>query len=264
MYIGVRLAIVLESYGDESGTDDLSLYASFGGYLGDKFEWESFTVDWLDALRELKLSEISPTFETEFHTYQFYKLAKKANWPPERIDRCVIRLGQIIKDHTLVGFASMVSTKNYEKAFDPRIRRRRLKNRYYLLFEGALKMQWRYLYYGALAGRQQASFFFDEKKGFQDRALKLFDGLKHELDKKNLLVSREFVSSKDSPPIQAADFISYELRRYGRSGMHLSSDVTTAMNALKRKLLVHEFAPDELKMIAKRLETQMRNKDLRC
>jgi hypothetical protein len=64
--------------------------------------------------------------------------------------------------------------------------------------------------------------FFDQKKGFENRAHKLFDGLKRALDKKDLLVSLTFVPSKDFPPIQAADFIAYELRNYGRKGMHLS------------------------------------------
>jgi hypothetical protein len=140
MYRGARLRVVLESYGDESGTDDLSAYASFGGYLGDEIEWKAFTKNWLRALSDLHLSELSPDFETEFHTYEFYKLARKANWPQHRVDACVIELARIIKEHTLIGFAAMVATSNYEKAFSERIRKRRLKNRYYLLFEDALKI----------------------------------------------------------------------------------------------------------------------------
>jgi hypothetical protein len=182
MYMGRRLSVVLESYGDESGTDDLSPYASFGGYLGDETEWKAFTTDWLEALLALRLSELSPDFETEFHTYQFYKLARKANWSQSRVDDCVIRLAKIIKSHTLIGFASLVATSNYDKAFTERIRKRRLKNRYYLLFEGALKTQWRYLYYSALNARERVAFFFDEKKGFETRAHQLFEGLKRALD----------------------------------------------------------------------------------
>jgi hypothetical protein len=262
MYTGARLSVVLESYSDESATDDLSPYASFAGYIGDEANWKSFTIDWLDALRDLRLSELSPDLETEFHTYHFYKLAKERNWSSEQIDECVVTLARIIKEHTLIGFASMVSTSNYDKAFSPRIRKRRLKNRYYLLFEGAVRTQWRYLYYGAPAGLQRAAFFFDEKRGFQYRAQKLFDGWKSDHDKRGLMVSRTFLPSRDFPPIQAADFLAYELRCYGQKGMHSSADVTTAMNALKRDLLVHEFEPDELKTISERLETQMRKKEL--
>jgi hypothetical protein len=174
----------------------------------------------------------------------------------------VVRLAKIIKDRTLVGFASMIATGIYEKAFSERIRKRRLKNRYYLLFEDALKIQWRCLYYSTLRGRERAAFFFDEKKGFETRAHLLFDGLKRQLDKKDLLVSRTFVPSKDFPPIQAADFLAYELRNYGRKGGHLSVEVTTAMNALKRDRYVHEFHPAELKTISTRLEAFMLAKDL--
>lgn len=251
---------MLESYGDESATDDLAPYSAFAGYIGDENGWKAFTVAWLNALRDLRLRELSPDFETEFHTYQFYKLAKKKNWSVDRIDECVIELAKIIKKHTVVGFASMVALANYEKAFSPRIRKRRLKNRYYLLFEGAVRTQWRYLYYGRPGGLHRAAFFFDEKRGFQYRAQRLFDGWRSDHDKNGLMVSRTFLPSKDFPPIQAADFLAYELRCYGQKGMHLSADVTTAMNALKRGLLVHEFTLDELKTISKRLETQMRAK----
>jgi hypothetical protein len=251
---------MLESYGDESATDDLAPYSAFAGYIGDENSWKDFTIAWLNALRNLRLRELSPDFETEFHTYQFYKLAKKKKWPVDRVDECVTELAKIIKKHTVVGFASMIATAKYEKAFTCQIRKRRLKNRYYLLFEGAVKMQWRYLYHGGPAGLHRAAFFFDEKRGFQYRAQKLFDGWRDAHDKKGLMVSRTFLSSKDFPPIQAADFLAYELRRYGQKGMHLSADVTTAMNALKRDLLVHEFGLDELKTVSERLEKQMRAK----
>jgi len=254
----MKVSVVLESYGDESATDDLSPYSAFAGYIGEEDSWKAFSIAWLDALRDLRLSELSPAFETEFHTYHFYKLAKEKDWSSERIDECVIRLAKIIKKHTWVGFAAMVSTAHYEKAFSPRIRKRRLKNRYYLLFEGAVRTQWRYLYSGRPRGLHRAAFFFDEKRGFQWRAQKLFDGWRDDHDKKGLMVSRTFLPSKDFPPIQAADFLAYELRCYGQKGMHLSTDVTTAMNALKRDILVHEFKPDELKTVSESLENQMR------
>jgi hypothetical protein len=259
-YTGTRLSVVLESYGDESATDDLSPYSAFAGYIGDEASWKAFSVAWLDALRDLKLRELSPDFETEFHTSQFYRLAKEKGWPTERIDACVIELGKIIKKHTEVGFAAMVATANYEKAFSPQIRRRRLKNRYYLIFEGAIRMEWRYIYHGAPAGLHRVAFFFDEKRGFETHAKRLFDGWTAQWDTKGLMASRTFLKSKDFPPIQAADFLAYELRRYGQNGMHESADVTTAMNALKRDLLVHEFEPDELKAVSERLENQMRAK----
>jgi len=263
MYIGRRIAVVLESYGDESGTDDLSPYASFGGYLGDENQWKRFSLDWLAALRDLKLRELSPALEIEFHTSQFYFLAKEAGWPVSRIDGCVVALAEIIKRHTLMGFAALISTENYERAFSLRIKKRRLRDRYYLLFEQALKMQWRYLYYGR-AGRERVAFFFDNKRTYETRAARIFDGLKEAFDTHNLLASRTFVSSTDFPPIQAADFVAYELRHFGRNGTHLLTEVTTAMNALKSQVMVHEFRPEELKMIAERLETQMRQKSKRA
>ncbi|HYB90724.1 MAG TPA: DUF3800 domain-containing protein [Candidatus Binataceae bacterium] len=245
---------MLESYGDESGTDDRSSFASFGGYLAEQGQWKTFSSEWRRVLRELRLRELSPGLEDDFRTGNFYALAKKATWSKARKDECVIRLAQTIKKRTLTGFAALVSTRNYNCAFSEPIRKRRLKDRYYLLFEQALMMQWRLLYYGGFAGRVPAAFFFDEKKGFESRALRIFDGLQRSFDKKQLMVSRKFVSSAAVAPIQAADFIAFELRHYGLQGGHLSPSVTTAMDALKRDLMVHEFKPAELATISKRLE----------
>jgi Protein of unknown function (DUF3800) len=252
---------VLESYGDESGTDAQSLYASFGGYIGYEEQWRGFSGQWLDELRALRLRDLSSTLELDFHAGTFYALAKKANWSEKQKDECVTRLARIIKARKLFGFASMVSTEKYDAAFNEMIRKKRLKDRYYLLFEDAIKMQWQLLYYhGSLMGRFPAAFFFDEKKGFEARAKRLFDGLRDAKDDKHLMVSRTFVSSEDFPPIQAADFIAFELRNYGRHGAHSSQMVTTAMEELKGTLMVHEFHPAQLAKISKRLEEERRIK----
>lgn len=90
MWSKIRAAAALESYADESGTDDDHPFTSFAGYVGDEAEWIRFSKRWLEALAELKLG-------IEFHASQFYARAGRENWSQSEVQSCIEPLARLIK-----------------------------------------------------------------------------------------------------------------------------------------------------------------------
>lgn len=123
----------------------------------------------MSLLKKLRLGD-------EFHASQFYARVGEEHWSESDVTSVVEPLAEVIKEHTLAGFAALISNEVYETNLSEWVRRHRLKDRYYLLFEKALDLQ-RHLthsYPGTLA------VFFDNKPKFEGRAANIFDGyVKH-------------------------------------------------------------------------------------
>ena len=247
MWSKIRAASALESYADESGTDDGHPYSSFAGYVGDESKWKVFSKQWLDVLAELKLG-------TEFHASQFYARAGREHWSESEVISHIEPLAKVIKAHTFAGFAVLVSNADYESNLSAYVRRYRLRHRYYLLFEKALLLQRNltFVYKGTLA------CFFDNKPKFEGRAAAIFDGFVKQFDLGRKFVSRRYLDSAVFPPIQAADFLAYELRLYGMRGGTKNPHTRPAMNALKRDIITYQFKPAVLREISERLDRQRR------
>jgi hypothetical protein len=235
-----ELLVMFKSYADASGTDDRQPYTSFAGYIAGESDWCKFSKEWLEVLADLKLG-------AEFRASKFYARTKRENWFQQRVDDCIVELAKVIKRWTKGGFGVLLNNEEFNCILSP-IAQRRMEHRYYLLFAEVLHKIRRFIMFKP---HDTIELFFDNDPGHEGKAARIFEGFKKQYDRQNQFVTRAFVSSICFPPIQAADFIAYELRLYGRGGGHRNENVRTAMTALKGDLRVSEVTRSRLEKLNK-------------
>jgi len=233
--------IMFQSFADESGTDAGQPYSSFAGYIAQEGNWNEFSREWVEALERLGLGK-------EFHASDFYYKAKQKSWPQGYVDECILSLANTIKKWTDDGFAVIMCNEDYNSIVCPAAREKD-KFLYHLLFAKVLRLVREFMYFK----RDTVALFFDEQKGYEGRAEEIYRLFKKRYDKENKFVSTTFVDSTRCPPIQAADFLAFEIRRYGISGGHRTIRVRNALNAIKEKLRVYPITQPLLHKMNKTL-----------
>lgn len=229
---------MFRSYADASGTDDQQPYTSFAGYIAEQYDWSRFSKEWLEALQELKLGP-------EFRASKFYARTKRENWPQEKVDDCIIELAKVIKRWTKTGFAVLLDNGEFNCILS-QTAQRRMGHRYYLLFAEVLHKIRRFIMSNP---RDTIELFFDQDPGHEGKSARIFNGFKEHYDRHNQFVALDFIGSASSPPIQAADFLAYELRLYGLKGGPRNKNVRIAMTALKGALQVSQVTPSRLERL---------------
>ncbi len=99
---------MLTIYCDDSGTDAASPVAVVAGYISNVAQWELFSKEWGDVLKEFRINRMRradlENFRGEFK-----------NWQPERRTAFVKRLQHIIKKRTKTPIASIVIKEDFER-----------------------------------------------------------------------------------------------------------------------------------------------------
>ncbi|MFZ0248001.1 DUF3800 domain-containing protein [Candidatus Binatus sp.] len=205
------------AYMDESGTHDESEFAALAGYVDHSSGWTQFETAWKAVLVKYRVSEFHMTdFENrygEFDWQKYWFLPDKelrhpfmcdiihALDPPKRL-----RVGCTI---SLRDYREIIP-ECFHKDYSP----------YYFLFAKCIEQLWRVSFLG-IPPDEELAFVFDEKLGFEGRATAIFLALRdRRFPYSDRMGGIQFASSKKVVPLQAADLVAFEYRKYGEREVH--------------------------------------------
>ena len=189
---------------DDSGSGGDSPYFVLAGYCASEATWEAFWPDWQSVLdlppklAYFKMSE-AETLRGQFAGFTTEGRAKRVN---QFID--------VILAHDLQEASIAVPDEYYREILDPLLPGK-VANPYYMAFIGLVS---------ALAGlnrhrgsTETTDFIFDEQKGIESKALKMYHRLKA-LSPHRQLGRVVYRSDREMLPLQAADLIAWQMRRF--------------------------------------------------
>ncbi len=200
----------LIAYMDESGTHDAtgvepsSDVAAICGYVATFKNWVKFQKQWGKVLRNYEI--------TEMHMKHFaHRKGEFEGWTEEKRRSLLRALDAVIDDTKLFALGGLVSVKDYARVL-PDWAKVEVKHPYYFAVAVMLKslVQWEsHLPSGVI------DFVFDQKEGFEGAMHEMFANLR-QLNPVHArrLGNLNFRSSAVFNPLQAADFLAYEVRRH--------------------------------------------------
>ena len=172
-------------------------------------------------------------------------------WTKAKRDAFLPALTAVIDEHKLYGLGGMISVRDYDSVL-PQPVKDETKHPYYFCL-ALLFRTLRQFKQAVPPGR--IDFVFDRKKKFQGIAEEIFHGLKeHNPDHAQRLGEISFRAKDIFTPLQAADYLVYEVRRYASDQFYGSSRPTRkSMEALMRDrdLLVGYWDADDLREYAR-------------
>lgn len=195
-------AAELVAYVDESGSDDGSAFYVIAGFAATEARWQKFEREWRHALADAGL--------TYFHMVDAVQRRRAfEKWSTETRDRLLKRLIHIIKSNGLFAFGSAVTMADYReivKEWPPTLR---VESPYIFNFH---IMVGRLL--DAFPGRR-IRVICDENIFVRKQVTQYEAVLKSLSDKyRNGLGDVCFADDKQRLPLQAADLLAWETRRY--------------------------------------------------
>jgi hypothetical protein len=189
---------------DDSGSGGDSPYFVLAGYSASKSTWFAFWHDWqsvLDGPPKLVYFKMN---EAEALKAQF------AGFTAEQRTKRVYQFIDVILAHDLFEASIAVPEKHYREILDP-LFPGKFANPYYMAFIGLVSaFAARNRYNGSA---EETDFIFDEQKGLQDRAVKMYHRLKDRSPHRQL-GRVAYRSDRDMLPLQAADLIAWQIRRF--------------------------------------------------
>jgi hypothetical protein len=235
--------VVIESYLDESGIHSDAKICVVAGYYGSHAAWRQFEREWRAILRKYDLESHG------FHSKEFWgrKSGKRVPpyvcWTDEQANAFLDSLIQVIMRDRIfpVGNAIIVGDWKALSLFQRRfLSGAELKNGklvssgspnkpYYVPFLFCVFNSVRHS-----GATDKIHFFAGLDKTFSKYAVGLYQGIRR--DKRipsDLLGNIDFPLSKDTPPLQAADLLAYQLYQHNLVRFHRS---TTKSTVLKRIL----------------------------
>lgn len=224
---------------DDSGNGGDSPYFVLAGYCASEATWAAFWPDWqsvLDFLPRLAYFKMS---EAETLNGQF------AGFTAEERTKRVNQFIDVILAHDLQEASIAVPEKYYRDILDP-LFPGKLANPYYMAFIGLVS---------AFAGLNRHSgsteptdFVFDEQTGIESRALKMYHRLKAHSPHRQL-GRVTYRSDRQMLPLQAADLIAWQMRRFRCSSesvreelSRLHSDPSRVFRSTLTKRRLHRLA----------------------
>jgi hypothetical protein len=189
---------------DDSGSGGDSPYYVLGGYVGHVPEWNSFVTAWQGVLDLTPRLEYFKMSEAESLKGQF--LGFSADVRTSRLAEFI----DVILQHDLFEWSVAISEADYREVLLPTLLPA-FRSPYYFAFIGMVT---------ALSGRYRWSgsdeivdFVFDEQEGMDRKALGIYQSFKTWFPHWRLgKVAHR--SDRDFLPLQAADLISWQTRRF--------------------------------------------------
>jgi hypothetical protein len=203
---------VLKAYFDESRRDPNGTILALAGYFGRTTAWRRLCREWNNVLawygikRGLHMKEFAH-FKGEFKIFEGNEprrrefLAKLINTLYKNPPRFVA-VGCAVD---VRAFAELPAEKTVTFKHDPYM------FAFFLCLRGAIESD----YIQHLPTSETMGFVFDRRDDFQHQALDLFGTAKSmpTIPHRERLGDVAFADRHDSPPLQAADFIAYEVRK---------------------------------------------------
>ncbi len=231
---------------DESGTHDAkralpgSEVAAIAGYVSKRRYWVRFQRAWRKTLKSYGV-----------HTFHMSEYAhgrgEFEGWSKDKRDSFLKALSRVIDEHKLFGVGGLISVREYESLL-PDWAKLEVRHPYYFCFAVLMKT-FRDYYHHIPPGT--IDFVFDRRPESQHVVEEMFEHLK---DRNPLHGQRlgkiTFDSKERFLPLQAADLLVYEVRRYGSDRFYGSSRPTRkSMEALmvRRDLVVGYYDADDLR-----------------
>jgi hypothetical protein len=189
---------------DDSGSGGDSPYYVLAGYSADKSTWESFWADWqgvLDLSPKLNYFKMS---EAESLKGQFLNFTRSDR------DARLAKFIDVILNHDLFEASVAIKDVDYREVLYPVLDRGHASP-YYCAFIGmATALSGRYRHSGS---DEIVHFIFDTQGAMEDKMLRLYDTFRGDF-RHWKLGSVEYRSDKDVLPLQAADLIAWQTRRF--------------------------------------------------
>ena len=251
---------MLTAYMDESGTHDSkgeqpgSGVAAIAGYVAPDKQWVKFRRRWRRTLDK---------FGIEVHHAKdcAHRVGEFKGWPDEKRKSFYIGLTETIDVSGLKGLGGLVSVEAYNRVL-PDFARAEIRHPYYFCF--AVMMRTLRQYRGSFTLVEPIEFIFDRKKGYQKIITEMFERLRDESpNHRGYLGEVSFRSDDDTIPLQGADHLVYEVRRYAADQFMGSTRPTRAtMESLMRlrRLAVGYYDEDDLKRY---LDTRLKQLGIR-
>lgn len=217
------------AYMDESGTHDGSEFASLAGYVNHSDSWAEFEEAWKAVLTRYCVEE--------FHMTDFENRHGEFDWrnywflPDEKLRHPFIReLIAALDPPKRFRVGCTISIRDYHDIVPEQLKPS--YHPYYFLFAKCIEQLWRVSLL-MLPPREQLGFVFDRRLGFEGRADSIYLALKKHFQYSEKMAAIQFESSKTIIPLQAADLIAYEYRKYGEMlAHHTGRDLRWTMEQL--------------------------------
>jgi hypothetical protein len=189
---------------DDSGSGGDSKFSILAGYSASDITWSSFWPDWQDALNLDPKIEYFKMSEAESLKGQFL------GFSPEKRTNRLNRFIDVILAHDLQEASVAIPMKDYREIVYPVLPKSHTSP-YYFAFIGMVS---------AFAGinrhsgsTQPTDFVFDQQDGMETKALRLYHRLKEKLPLRQL-GQVAYHSDHEMLPLQAADLIAWQIRRF--------------------------------------------------
>lgn len=190
------------AYMDESGTHTSSRAVAVGGYLARWEQWNRFQTAWGRLLKHYNLRELHMKHAAHFRR-------EFEGWKEERRAAFLAEAALVIKRHTMLALGCGFVTADYDASDTV--------DKYFLCLHGAVHFLLANLARSSAPLRlrvgEKISFVFDQRRGFEGAAQKVFAYLRSRHQRGRLLGNIVFSDSIICPPLQAADFFAYEITK---------------------------------------------------
>lgn len=227
---------MLVGYFDESGNHDSSRTFCIGGYVADSRDWLEFTRAWRSALREAGVSCFHMAdFENRRGEFQGWDNSKRISFLKELI--------AIIASIDVWGIGTGVVRDDFNRVSAEMVPKSRLTpawwhHPYLLAFQACVVEAANQVDH--LPPSERVAFVFDQQAEFCGRAQLVHNGLQADeaWPRRHRVGSLEFKSKTDAIPLQAADFMAYELNKVLDHKLYDSTrQERRSMARLKRRLI---------------------------
>lgn len=198
-----RVLVVLIGYFDDSVDGDLVCMA---GYVSTAEKWEEFERRWKQVLAKYGISF--------FHMKEYaHRVGEFSSWPEERRISLMKELVVVIQDCVLYGVAVAISAKDYESELPSELKKF-LRDPYYLAVYSCLTQSLHY--HMSNHADEEIAFVWDEKSKVAAEMQRIYAAYKSAdfIPRRELLGSLTFADDKKFVPLQAADLLAYEYRKY--------------------------------------------------
>jgi len=199
-------------YMDESGTHEASKAVAVGGYLARWEQWKKFRRRWNRLLQKYEVAD--------FHMKNIAHFRREfEGWKEDRRNSFLEGAAAIIRKHTILALGLGFVTADYEA--------NERADKYFVCLHGAIQFllfrMERHKGFLHLRAGEKISFVFDQKPGFEGGAERVFTYLRKRVESADRLLGNiTFAQRTDCEPLQAADFLAYEIakaladRRYSK------------------------------------------------
>ena len=234
---------VIESYIDESGIHGGAKICVVAGYFGTQSAWAKFEREWKKVLHAYSIQH--------FHANEFWARCKGmrvkpyANWDDEKADKFIDSLAQVITRSRIFAFGHAVIGKHWdalslddrkwltgEKYKNGKFRSSGSPNKsYYLPFLFCVIDSSRYS-----GAADKIHFFVGLDRTFAKYAVVLYRSIMQDnrIEQRNLLGNIDFPLSKDTPQLQAADLLVYQLYKHNLARFEGTATKTKVLKLLLR------------------------------